>query len=62
MSVLNKRIAHKEGGKRDRKYISWILQDWNIYIDDFAVSTRSETAGERALTGRTRASGSGAFD
>ena len=29
-SILNKRIAHKEGGKRDRKYILCIKQDLNI--------------------------------
>ena len=27
---MNKRIAHTEGGKRDRKYLIWIQQDWNI--------------------------------
>ena len=29
-SILNKRIAHKEGGKRDRKYVLCMKQDLNI--------------------------------
>ena len=38
-----------------------LLQEWNIYIDDFAVATRRPTSGEIAVDGRSRAAGSGSF-